>query len=323
MQIQKGTPRTVVTMDATVGSQYYWEQPGQKEDYTAGLDMSFVHRLSPRATVSFDMSAVYQKAPNYTLINAPTNNNNNSNYLNGSGMLSLNYSWGNRISTVTSYSLGTYLLQSNATNNLYQNTFGNQFRYTVSARNTVTAELRESLGEYPSNASANTAGTFYLLGLDSNISAKLKNTISGGIETYAFTNGGSSQTLPYVESDTTLALPRGAGLTWTNRYGSEQSGAQNLESKSYRTSLSFAQPLSTKLVASVTLAYNYIDTADTLTSAGSYTQNQLQASLSLGYTVTPRFSLSLSYTFNDLLSTQVNSSYVRDQVFLGGTYTFH
>ena len=86
MQIQKGTPRTVVTMDATVGSQYYWEQPGQKEDYTAGLDMSFVHRLSPRATVSFDMSAVYQKAPNYTLINAPTNNNNNSNYLNGSGM---------------------------------------------------------------------------------------------------------------------------------------------------------------------------------------------------------------------------------------------
>jgi len=30
----------------------------------------------------------------------------------------------------------------------------------------------------------------------------------------------------------------------------------------------------------------------------------------------------LSYTYLDLLSSQINTSYSRDQIFLGGTYTF-
>jgi predicted porin len=93
-------------------------------------------------------------------------------------------------------------------------------------------------------------------------------------------------------------------------------------SKSYRTGLTLTQPLSTKLVGSLSVAYNYLLTTDTVTAADSFTQNQLQASASLNYTLSPRFSLSLSYTVTNFMTTQINSSYDRQQITVGGSYTF-
>ena len=322
MQVQSGTPRTVLVMDASLGAQDYWNQPGQQVDYTGSLSLSFVHRLTPRATLSISVDAVYQKTPDFALINAPTNNGSGGDYLNGTAAVNLTYQWTERISTVTTYSLNANLLETDASNNLYENTIGTQFRCTVSARNTVTAELREAAGEYPSDSAANTTSTFYLLGLDTSFSPRLRNTISGGIESQSFSSGGESQTLPYMESATTLDLPRGAALTWTNRYGAEESGSPDQTVSSYRTALSYSQPLSTKLTAFVSLAYNDLQYTDTSNSAGSYTQKQLQASLSLEYAISPRFSLSLSYTYNQLITNEVNASYHRDQIFLGGTYMF-
>ena len=324
IQVQKGTPRTVVTMDLNGAEQIYWQRPGGKENYTGSFDMSFVHRLTPRATLSVDVNAVYQQTPNFALINAPTNNGNNGggSYLNGNAIVNLTYQWGSRISSVTTYNMAMNLLESNSSGNLYSNTFGQQFRYTVSARNTATVEVRESTTQYPSEPSANSSGTFLLLGLDSILSARLTNHLNFGLESDSYTSGNSGQTIPYMESATTLALPRGSALQWTNRYGSENTGSPFITESSYRTTLSYSQPLSTKLLATVSLAYNYLQATDTQTAAGSYKQNQLQTSLNLGYTITPRFSLNLSYTYNDLISTQVNSSYQRDQTFLGGTYLF-
>ena len=128
--------------------------------------------------------------------------------------------------------------------------------------------------------------------------------------------------VPYIETASTYALPRGSSLVWTNRYGSEDTGGAGESTTAYRTVLGFSQPLSTKMIASVSVAYNNVKTTDSVNSAGSYTQNQFQMSLSLGYTVTPRLSLSLSYTYLDLLTSQINSSYQRQQIYLGGTYTF-
>jgi predicted porin len=105
-------------------------------------------------------------------------------------------------------------------------------------------------------------------------------------------------------------------------YGYQQSGSATQTVKSYRTGLSYGQPLSTKLSASLSIAYNVLTTTDSATAANSNRQNQFQASANLGYTVSPRLSLSLSYTYLDLLSTLINSSYTRDQIYLGGTYTF-
>jgi hypothetical protein len=321
MQVQKGTPRTVVTMDLSLGALNYSDRPGDKTDYTGNFDMALIHKLTPRATVSLETNFVYQKTPDFALLNAPTNNGNGGNYLNGTMKIDLTYGWSPRVTTVTSYDLSVDLLQSDAANNLFGNTFGTQFRYTVSARNTLTAELRESIGTYPKNPAADNNSTFYLVGLDSFISSKLRNTISAGIQAAVQTTGGS-KTLPYFESATTLGLPRGAGLTWTNVYGYQNSGVADELSTSYRTGLSYSQPLTTKLAASLSVAYNHVLTTDSAPRASSFTQDQFQASVSLGYTVSPRLSFSLSYTYIDLLSSQAGSSYQRDQISLGGNYTF-
>ena len=320
--VQVGNPRTILIMDAGLGEQFDWNQPGGGQDFNANLTLEMVHELTPHAQLSITTGAVYQNTPNFALVNAPTNNGNSGgNFLNGSSMVNLTYNWSARLSTVTSYSLGYNILQKNTQQNLYVSTFGNQFRYTVSARNTVTAEIRETIGDYPSNPSANSTGTSYLVGLDTFISAKIRNTFSVGIESYKVT-GGASQLLPYFESDTTLFLPRGAGLTWSNEYGSQESPSPQEPTTSYRTTLSLSEPLSAKLFASLSITYNYVNAKDTVNSAASYYQKQFQGSFTLGYTVSPRLSLSLSYNAFDFLTNIINSSYERDQVYFSGVYTF-
>ena len=322
IQAQSGSPRTVFTMDLSLGALDYWSRPGGKIDENGSFDLSMIHRITPRATLSLAVSTVYQKTPDFALINAPTNNGNNGSYLNGDFKANLSYTWSSRISTITSYDLGLNLENSTPTSNLYSVTYGTQLRYTASSRNTITAEIRDSQSIYPTNSGADSSSLYYILGLDSVLSSRIRNTFGVGIEQTSYTGGGSNQTLPYFESATTLDLPRGAGLSWTNRVGSENTGAADQTASSYRTGLTFSQPLSTKLVASVSLAYNYFKDTNQTDSLASYTQDELQGSLSLGYNISPRFSLSLSYTYTDLDTTQANTSYTRQQVYFGGSYTF-
>ena len=321
IQIQKGTPRTVFTMDLSVGEDDYFNRPGNPTDYNGSFDLAMVHRISPRATLTLQSTAVYQDTPNFALINAPTNNGNGGNYLNGSVKGDLTYNWGSRLSTVTSAAINFNLLETNASNNLYQITYGTKFRYAVSARNSVDLELRQQQSVYPTNSSANGSSLYYLLGLDTIISSRLSNTLSAGLEVDSYSGGGSQQ-IPYLETATTLALPRGGAFSWTNEFGSQATGNAAQTSTSYRTGLSLTQPLSTKLVATISIAYNHLLEKDATQAAGNYTQDQFQSSLGLSFNVTPRLSLSLTYNLIDLLTNQLNSSYQRQQIYLGGTYTF-
>jgi hypothetical protein len=322
VNIQKGTPRTVFVMGMSLGLSNDWNENGGAFDFTGSLNLQLVHRITERATLSISMNAVYQKTPNFALINAPTTNGNNSgNYLNGNASVDFTYDWTSRISTVTTYNANFELLQTDASQNLIENSYGTQFRYTVSPRTTVTAELRQSLGQY-ANANADLTDTFYLLGMDTIFTDRLRNTFGAGIETQKFASSGATESEPYFESNTSLVLPRGASLDWSNRYGYQESGGINQTITSYRTTLSYGQPLSTKLNGSISIAYNNFKLTDTQTPANDYTQNQFQFSASLGYSISPRLSLSLSYTYLYFLSTVPNSDYVRNQIYLGGSYTF-
>jgi hypothetical protein len=322
IQIQKGTPRTVITADASVSGNYYYNRPGPRHDFSGSADLDLVQRLTPRATFDINAQAVYQNTPNFALVNAPTNGGNGGEYLDGSIKADITYAWSARLSTVTSYGLDFSIIQNSPSQNLYASTYGTQFRYTVSPRTVVTTELRQSIGIYPSTPASDTLNTYYLLGLDEFFSSRLRNTFSFGIETHDFTNAGGGQTLPYFESDTTLALPRGASLAWSNVYGSQESPTPSQTIVGYRTGLTYVQPLSTKLYASLSVAYNIENASDTQVASNRYRQDQFQASANLGYTVSPRLSLNLSYTYLDFITTQLNSSYTRDQVFLGGSYLF-
>ena len=118
------------------------------------------------------------------------------------------------------------------------------------------------------------------------------------------------------------AIQRSRCLAWSNVYGSQESPTPSQTIVGYRTGLTYVQPLSTKLYASLSVAYNIENASDTQVASNRYRQDQFQASANLGYTVSPRLSLNLSYTYLDFITTQLNSSYTRDQVFLGGSYLF-
>ena len=243
LQVQKGTPRTIIVGDLNISDQLYWVQ-SQEQNYTGSLDLNFIHRISPRATLTIYSYAVYQKSPNFNLINAPTTNGNaNSAYLNGNLKADLTYAWTKRISTVLTGDVNVNYAPQQKSQDLYSDTYGIQFRYTVTARNTVTAEIRGGAGSYPDNKLADSTSSFYLLGLDSTFSAKLRNTLSTGIENHQFTNLGGGQTLPYFESTTTFALPRGSAIQWTNRYGSEETATPGVNSSSFRSSLQLYPPI--------------------------------------------------------------------------------
>lgn len=318
VQIQRASPRTVFTMNGTLGALDYWRET--KLQYTGGLGINLVHRLTPRATISASVDGVYQNQPDFSRINAPTANVSSS-YVDADIRLNFSYGFTARFSTVLSYELGLATQDAAAGGNLYVSTYGSQFRYTVSPRNTATLELRQSQSSYASANGSDSTDTFLLVGLDSIVTARLRNTVSVGEELGSF-NGGGSTALPYLESATSMQLPRGGVLSWTNRYGLENSNALNQNTSSFRTGLAISEPLGAKLGASLSIAYNYLQIKDRVANTATVNETQIEAGASLQYMLSPRLSLSLSYTFFDFLVSQPDSGYTRNQISLGAVYSF-
>ena len=125
-----------------------------------------------------------------------------------------------------------------------------------------------------------------------------------------------------MESDTTLVLPREASLVWTNRFGLEASGNSASTTQSFRTFLTLNEPLSTKLAASASVAYNILQTTNTGATTSSSYQDQFQLNLGLSYMFSPRFSMGLNLSYYDLKTDSVNGSYQSEQLTLQGTYLF-
>jgi len=117
----------------------------------------------------------------------------------------------------------------------------------------------------------------------------------------------------------------GSTLSWTTRYGFEESPSRDSSQKtvSIRTGMGINQVLTARISANVSGNFNRVSTSSTVVqSAASTTQDQLTLALGLFYVVNPHLSFNLNYTFTQSLTDQKSADYIRNQTFLGANYAF-
>jgi hypothetical protein len=349
-QMQGATPRTIFTLDSTAGINYYWHRPGvNPEDYNGNLSLLFFHKITPRMNISMTASVAYLTQPNFAALNATINQQGGS-YILGSGRLNLSYQWSAKFQTNTSYSFNTTLYQEKTqqTNNIVENTFGNEWKFLLNPRTSLVAEGRYSSSSYPKYAAGDSSTLYGLLGADYMFSRRLSATIRGGLQyrnysTASNTTGGSSagstaQSSPYAETTVSYIYGHQSTFQWTNRFGLDSSNIASQKVTSFRTGINFNHVLTAKMILTFGLNYNVTSTQTgdrvvleqiipglivPVTIPGTTTdQNQIYSTLGLQYTLTPKFSLTANYTFTDIISVSKANSYTRSQFFLGGAYTF-
>jgi hypothetical protein len=322
-QTQSASPRTVYTFDASAGGLYYWSRPGDSTDYNGNLALTFLHRISARTTVTAQADAVYASQPNFSRINTPTNQTSDG-YVSATAKIDLNHSWSPRLGSVTSYIFnGTFLQSDAAGGDVFDNQIANQVRYTLSPRSTLIIDLRESANTHPNDPAQDSTNTFLLVGVDYMASTRLRATALVGEQVRAQTQNGTALATPYLETTTAYQFTRGSSFAWTNRFGFEDAGNAAQSRLTYRTNLSLNYVIGARTTASAGVAYNRNST--TLIASNEQKaaiENNIQANIGLQYVLNRSLSFNANYSLTQTLTEQAGTSYRRNQIFLGGTYSF-
>ena len=320
-QAQAARPRTVYTFDLSLGSIFYWNRQEDPNDYTGSLALVYLRRINPRTTLTAQVDAVYQTQPDFSRINTPTSQTAQS-YISGNARADLAYQWSPRVSSVASYALNTTLFEEGAGTDVYNNTFGGSIRYLSSPRTTFVTELRETTSTHVDLQILDSTSTFVLGGVDLTISQRIRGSLRLG-EEFRSLETGESALNPYFEGNLIYLFPRGSSVEWSNRYGSEDSGAVGTNRQTYRTTLGARYVIGTR--SSATLGLTYVRSS--IESGGvdqvvTNTEQQIQASLGLQYLITRRWTANATFSMSRFLSTVPGLDYNRHQASIGATYSF-
>ena len=323
-----GNQRGRLDADLALGLQYYWNVPGPAAYPNISLNLNSSYKLTPRLMLSLSSNLAYQSQPNFATAGAATQYVGN--YFVDSSQISLGYELTPRFSTVTSYTLTTYLYD-NSTEATQQNRFehliGEQLRYMLFPTVTLVGEYRFGYISYQtSNTVSNQAANsdsyshFLLAGADATLSPRLSFTFRGGAELRTLlTPGGMETTFPYAESTLGYEYRPSCFFQWYNRLGLEQSDfAVGQYKEVYRTGIRVDHSFGQKMKAGASIYYSY----NQYKQPFSFAENDLDANATLSYAIFRSLSVQAGYTFSRVSSEIVFRDYYRNKIFLGASFGF-
>lgn len=326
-----GSPRTRLSLETVAGLTYYWDQPSDEgtgnDEYRPNLNLrlSLSHKASPRMTLEASVYATYQSEPDFTL--AQGLSRRTGNFFFTQDQFSVAYLWTPRFSTATSYTFGAVKYDDSAIGffqDRIENTFGNQFRFLIWPTTTVVGEYRFQVVTYDDIARDSTTH-FILAGFDHKFNTRLHASVRGGAEFRDYENSGSQES-PYFEGALTYALGKDTSITWSNRYGIEESDALlNPGRKTFRTGLQASHALTSRISGTLGAFYQHDDYfgAVTPTSAsGSFIEEAFDIALSLRYAITRNFGLEAGYSHTEVTSDVSLREYSRNRVWAGLNLSF-
>ena len=268
------------------------------------------------------INAAYGNQPNFSQANAPTQSNTGS-YINGTTRLDLSYQVTARLQAEATYTIQTqlYVDLASQSGDFIEQTFGEQLRYTLTPRTTLATEYRYSFSTYKTKL-RNNSSNYLLLGFDLNLSRRMAASMRFGEQVQTAEIAAQASKSPYFESTLSYLYGGGASrLSWTSRYGFEQSQAAASNNLTFRTGLGINQALTARIQAS--LGVNYLHTTQsTLGGAPTESRDDIDFSLSVSYVYNPKLSFSGNLSHIQVLSTNPLQTYSRDRVSIGTTYAF-
>ena len=305
----------------------YFDVSGQNE--TAGnVTMSLTHNFSSRLSFYASLYGSYQNEPNFTSNVGPQNVR--TPYFDTVDIFALTYQWLLRFSTVTSYRFervqyfsssngnSQNVLQNTSAQNRVQNTFGEEFKFSLTSRTILVGEYRFEAIDYDT-APLNSTTNFVLAGVNHNLTEHLMVHLRGGESFRSLQNEGNMAS-PYFEG--TLGYVRSNhSLNWTTSYGFESpTAAGATTTKTWRTGLNLTYDLTSRLSSTTGVYYHHDENQGDAASTG--TQDSFNLAVGLRYYINKRFALHVNYEHNSSSSLGSTPGYSQNRYYAGLTYTY-
>jgi hypothetical protein len=319
--------RTQIALIGVGRFSQYFDVSGQNET-TGNVTLSLTHNFSSRLSFYASVYGTYQNEPNFQSNVGPQNVR--SPFFDTVDIFSLTYHWLLRFSTVTSYTFERvqYFSSSNGNSqngvqntsaqNRIQNTFSEEFQFSLTSRTVLVGEYRFEAIDYDT-APLNSTTNFVLAGVDHNLTEHLRVHVRGGESFRSLENEGNMAS-PYFEG--TLGYVRSNhSLNWTSSYGYESPTATGATTtKTWRTGLNLTYDLTSRLSSTTGVYYHHDENQGGTGSAG--TQNSLDLTLGLRYTINKRFALRVDYDHTTLGSLGSTPGYSRNRYSAGLNFTY-
>jgi hypothetical protein len=307
----------------------YFDVSGQNET-TGNVTLSLTHNFSSRLSFYASVYGTYQNEPNFTSNVGPQNVR--SPFFDTVDIFALTYHWLLRFSTVTSYTFERvqYFSSSNGNSqngvqntlaqNRIQNTFGEEFQFSLTSRTVLVGEYRFEAIDYDT-APMNSTTNFVLAGVNHNLTEHLMVHVRGGESFRSLENEGNTAN-PYFEG--TLGYVRSNhSLNWTASYGYESPTATGATTtKTLRTGLNLTYDLTSRLSSTTGVYYHHDENSGGTGTSSTGTQDSLDLSVGLRYTINKRFALHVNYERNSTSSLGSTPGYSRNRYYAGLSYTY-
>ena len=135
LDYQFGGPRLQLTSSLGGGVTYYYTRPGKKYDFNGQYTLALVYLLTPRLTISGNLTIAYLSQPDTSLLG--NTNRVNGDYFYTNANLEGSYQWSEKFSTVTGYSAyANYYIQQqlNDTQPFWSSTIKQSFHWLLLPR---------------------------------------------------------------------------------------------------------------------------------------------------------------------------------------------
>jgi hypothetical protein len=332
---QFGSPRTQIEAHAGGGLTYYYDRPQQSgPDYNGFLEVSLTHKFTARISLEISSYTTYQTEPDFSLDIGV--NRRSGSYFYSLDRFKLNYQFTPRFSTVTSYTIATFVSSNSAIGGLQnriENTFGNEFRYLILPTTTAVGEYRIAFIDY-TDSDASAVTHYFLAGFDHTFNPRLNATVRGGVQLREFesnsvTRQNSDKISPDLESTVTYQINERSNLSWTNRYGIQEGegSSTNNARTSYHTGLTIKYGLTPRISSDFAFYYDHVSFGSGGAN-GAFDEDNINAALTLRYAITRYLAIQAGYTHTEVLtsdsviSTGIGRAYSRNRIYGGLTFIF-
>jgi opacity protein-like surface antigen len=293
------------------------------DDKDGNVTLSLTHNYSTRLSFYASVYAAYQTEPDFASDVGPENVRSDFFYTND--IFSVSYHWLPRLATVTSYTFKRVKYAESSVGSFQdraENTFAEQLQFSLTSRTNLIGSYRFQIIDYDT-APRDSVTHFALAGVDHHFTEHITLNVIGG-ESFRFPQEGESSINPYIAGS--LGYVRSNhSLTWTASYGTQESNVQNATSSTtIRTGLRLNYDLTSRISSTAAIFYHHDEnensTSSGTSSAGS--QDSLQLSLGLRYTINKHFALHVDYQYTMQSARESNPGYSRNRYFAGLTYTY-
>src|SRR6266516_5409649 len=292
------------------------------DDKDGNVTLSLTHNFSTRLSFRADLYGEYLTEPNFQSNVGPENVR--SPHFVTNDIFTVTYHWLPRLTTVTSYTVRRiqYTASSiGASQNRVQTTIGEQLQFSLTRRTNLVGEYRFEIINYDT-APLDSTIHFLLAGIDHHLTEHLFFRMRGG-ESFRSLESDGDTANPYFEGGLDY-VSSNHSLEWTTTYGFEQPTAGGVSTrKTLRTGLNLTYGLTSRVHSTAGVNYHHDENeggSSGTSSVGS--QDSLELSLGLRYTINKRFAFHVDYTHSAISSQGSTPGYSRNRYSAGLTFTY-